>query len=280
MAGNILAPAGVPMRRGKGALRRGGPMDSRFRYLLAIGTSAAAMLLAGAPAFGQSQAPPTTQPQTQSQAPEAQSASQPQKTIQMVQAQASLDHTLDAKKAQQGEAVTAKLSEKVQIPNAQELPRNTVLEGHVDQVKPSEHKSNSVLVVTFDKAKLKDGQELPIKATVLAVSEPSLVQQEQAASGAAPGNPSVPMSTPSPQGGVGPGGTPTSGPAQPMDMPQASSSSQHQAQRNGVPGVTLQSDIHGSTSATFTSQGKNVRVPDGTQMEFAIAVIPPGVKIQ
>ena len=38
-----------------------------------------------------------------------------------------------------------------------------------------------MMVVTFDKAKLKDGQELPIKATIIAVSEPALLAQQAAA---------------------------------------------------------------------------------------------------
>ncbi len=55
---------------------------------------------------------------------------------------------------------------------------------------------------------------------------------------------------------------------------------QQQAQRNGVPGVMLQSDIHQQTSATFTSKGQNVHLPDGTQMDVALAVVPAGVRIQ
>jgi hypothetical protein len=65
-----------------------------------------------------------------------------------------------------------------------------------------------------------------------------------------------------------------------MNVPQSGSSSPQQAQQNGVPDVTLQSDIHQHSSATFTSKGKNVHVPDGTQMEVALAVIPPGVTLQ
>jgi hypothetical protein len=42
----------------------------------------------------------------------------------------------------------------------------------------------------------------------------------------------------------------------------------------------LQSDIHQQTSATFTSKGKNVHVPDGTQLEVALAVIPAGTRLQ
>ncbi|MGC2639939.1 MAG: hypothetical protein WA294_22355, partial [Acidobacteriaceae bacterium] len=119
---------------------------------------------------------PTTQsptPQTQTPATQSPTAGtsdaqpqQSQKKIEMVQAQAELNTTLDAKKAKQGEPVKAKLSENVQVPDGQPLPKNTVLEGHVDQVTASDHKSDSTMVVTFDKAKLKDGRELPIKATV------------------------------------------------------------------------------------------------------------------
>jgi hypothetical protein len=65
-----------------------------------------------------------------------------------------------------------------------------------------------------------------------------------------------------------------------MNAPQAGSGSQQQAQQNGVPDVTLQSDIHQHSSATFTSKGKNVHVPDGTQMQVAITVIPAGVRLQ
>ena len=51
-------------------------------------------------------------------------------------------------------------------------------------------------------------------------------------------------------------------------------------EQNGVPGVTLTSDLHQPMSATFTSNGKNVHLPDGTRMQMAIAVIPPGVHMQ
>jgi hypothetical protein len=44
--------------------------------------------------------------------------------------------------------------------------------------------------------------------------------------------------------------------------------------------VTLQSDIHQHSSATFTSKGRNVHVPNGTEMQVALAIIPPGVTLQ
>ncbi len=265
-------------------------MDGILRRSLATGTGIALSMLLGAVAW--SQTPPATQ-ETQPPAQQSQPASannsaqptQPQRTIQMVPVVAQLDKTLDAKKAKQGDSVTAKLQQGVQIPDAQALPKNTVLEGHVDQVQASDHKSDSTMTVTFDKAKLKDGTELSIKATVIAVSEP--VNQQQAAGAGAPGQP-MPSSAPSgPSGGGSPSGgggsmgsTPSAPPPQPMNTPSAGTGSMQQAQNGSVPDVTLKSNIHEHTSATFSSKGKNVHVPDGTQMEVALAVIPAGVNLK
>lgn len=243
-----------------------------------VGTGTGVMLaLAGGVVFAQNQAPANPQAQ--------------QQTLQMVRANASLNTTLDAKKVKQGQPVKAKLEENVQIPNTEGLPKNTVLEGHVDQVQPSENKGDSTVVVTFDKAMLKGGKELPIKATVLQVSEPALMQQEAAGGAPAAGGP-APMGAPQAGGGGAVGGGGTSGggtsgagstpaptaPA-PMDVPETNPN-QPQQHGAGVPGVMLTSDIHQHTSATFTSKGRNVHVPDGTEMQIAVAVIPPGVKMQ
>jgi hypothetical protein len=65
-----------------------------------------------------------------------------------------------------------------------------------------------------------------------------------------------------------------------MNVSAAGSGSQRTAQPNGVPDVTLQSDIHQHSSATFTSKGRNVHVPNGTEMQVALAIIPPGVTLQ
>lgn len=205
------------------------------------------------------------------------------RNIQLVPARATLQSTLDAKKAKQGESVKAKLEADVQIPDEPTLPKNTVLEGHVDQVQASDHHSDSTVVVTFDQAKLKDGQFLPIKATVMAIAEPAVMADEgvgeMPAGAGAPAGGSAPMASggASPQAG---GGAHGSAPEpQPTDIPQGQSP-QPQSQTHGVPGVMLKSDIHQSTSATFLSHGRNVHVPDSTQMELAITIVPKGVHLQ
>jgi hypothetical protein len=258
-------------------------MDSRIRRAFATGAGLSLGLALSAAAGAQTQ--PNTQGTQQSQAAD-QNGGSAQQTLQMVQARAQLDKTLDAKKAKQGDQVTAKLEQPVQIPDAQAFPKDTELEGHVDQVQPSEHKSDSTVTVTFDKARLKDGKEVPIKATVLAVAEPAYMQQQ--AGGSAPA--ASPAMMPSAGGGAPAGGAMGGGagsgaavPAtpEPMNVPEASQGPSRTTQSHGgVRDVMLKSDIHEQTSATFSSKGKNVHVPDGTQMQFALTIIPPGVRVQ
>ncbi len=252
-------------------------MRPSIRANLAAGAVVALLYAIGSPAFAQNT--PAAVNGAQQPTP---------RNIQLVPARASLSSTLDAKKARQGEPVKAKLEADVQVPDEPTLPKNTVLEGHVDQVQASQNHSNSSLVVTFDQAKLRDGQVLPIKATVMAVSEPIMMADQGGGAMPAGGAP-MPSAGGAPMaGGGGPqgggaaqagGGSQPAPQPQPMDVLQAQSP-QPQSQSHGVPGVSLQSDIHQSTSATFTSQGRNVHVPDGTLMALAITIVPKGVRLQ
>lgn len=253
----------------------------------------------------QAQTTPATTPQTTPGATESPNTTpaggtatgtqpaQPPATLQMVQAQAHLSKSLDAKKAKQGEVVTAELEQNVQIPNAQALPKNTVLEGHVDAVTASQNKGDSTMTVTFDKAKLKDGQELPIKATVVSISEPAMMAAQQSGAMSSGGGGMMPGSAASgggamaAGGGGAPGGSQSSAgagssagaSAQPQPMSETGATGDMPQGNAAVPDVTLVSSIHQHESATFTSKGKNVHVPDGTQMDVAIAVIPSGVRV-
>ncbi|HEV2280598.1 MAG TPA: hypothetical protein VGS02_20635 [Acidobacteriaceae bacterium] len=244
--------------------------------------------------------PPNSQTQTmpgaaQSPAPNTQAApgsqaapAQPQtRTLQMVEVKAELQKTLDAKKAKQGEPVMAKLQDDANIPNQQMLPKNTVLEGHVDQTQVSpDKKGTSSVTVTFDKAKLKSGQELPIKATVVALQQPQ--NNMVPAGGGAPAGAGAP--TESPSGGAPGGGSATPGggsagpsgggaPMPSQQMPNDTGAG-YSGQGGQVPGIQLKSDIHQQSSATFLASGKNVHIPDGTQMEVALTIIPPGTHLQ
>ncbi|HZZ41218.1 MAG TPA: hypothetical protein VFE06_18915 [Acidobacteriaceae bacterium] len=185
---------------------------------------------------------------------------QGQPMLDMVAAQAELKDSINAKKLKDGEMIRARISEKLKFSNGKELPVDTILEGHVDQVQPSEKKSDSMVVVTFDKARLKGGEELPIKATLLSMWEP----QEAVSGGMGSG-------APLPGGQMSQSGGRAGLPSQTNVMSEG---------RQPVPGVKLHSDIHEKNSATFTAERQDVNVPSGTEMRFGLVVIPPGMHLQ
>lgn len=207
--------------------------------------------------------------------------SAPAKNIQMVGAHAWLNKTIDAKKAKQGDAVTAKLLDDVKVSDSMGLPKNTVLLGHLDQVQPSENKGDSSVQITFDKAQLKNGQQLAIKATIMQISPPPSVMRNQ---DSAPGDATAMPSSPMPSSGGGSGGGSPSAPSTPRPVVNTASnmpdSSQQPGQQQSVAGVQLQSDIHQSNSGVFTAKKRNVRLDEGTQLQMAIAVVPPNTEIK
>ena len=104
-------------------------------------------------------------------------------------------------------------------------------------------------------------------------------------SGGAAGMPSAPAAS-NGGGGGGSGGSMQSAQPRPSTSPTMGSGSgtpdqpQQQGSQPGMTDVALQSDIHQSNSGTFISKGKNVRLPDGTQLQFAVAVIPANTQIK
>jgi hypothetical protein len=78
-----------------------------------------------------------------------------------------LDRTLDSKSAAVGQVVTAKLDGTVTTADGTKLARGTELIGKIAEVKNANGSPVSVSLL-FTSAKLKDGKEIPVKATVLA----------------------------------------------------------------------------------------------------------------
>lgn len=241
-----------------------------MKGLQKAGILAAALIFVACPVAGHAQ-----------DASDAATDSASAKNIQMVAARAALDKTIDTKKIKQGDAVTAKLQEDVKVPDSMELPKNTELLGHVDQVQPSENRGDSSIQVTFDKAQLKNGQQLAIKATIMQIALPANAMMNQAESSAA--SPSMASSSPAPSSsGGGGGGMQSSQPRLAASMPSSGiqEPSQQSAQQGGVPGVQLQSDIHQSNSGTFTAKKRNVHLDGGTQLQMAVAVIPANTQVK
>lgn len=149
---------------------------------------------------------------------------------QLVAASAELQHVLDAKTAKQGDTVTAKLSQTVHL-NGTALPKNTLLVGRVDSVQASDNKSTSKVVLTFDQAKLANGQQVAIKATLI---------------------------------GVYPSGTTLTYPSLAPDMKVAQEPS-------GAHGLGLTSSADASNSGTLSANGRNIHLSNGTELQFAVS---------
>ena len=155
---------------------------------------------------------------------------------QLVAANAVLESSIDARTAKAGDAVTARLTSSVHLPGGTELQRNTLLTGHIDQVQTAVNHGLSTVALTFDKAQPKGGQAIAIKSTIL---------------------------------GIYPSGTSLLPPdLNPQTTIEQAPNSKH--------GYSLTSDMQGSNSGVLKADGKNVRLGDGAELQFAVAPITAG----
>jgi hypothetical protein len=144
-----------------------------------------------------------------------------------------LVRALSTKSATQGEAVTVKLTDAIKTPEGVELPRGTELIGRVDEVKASDKKGPSTLVLTFSQARLKDGKTVAIKATLAGFA---------------------------PAGGV-------------EELPTAVAADGSFDQEPGsASGVTLHSAVQDKTSGTLTDGRRDLNFGAGTQFLVAVGV--------
>lgn len=84
---------------------------------------------------------------------------------------AALNAPIDSKKAKPGDAVTAHTTEPAKSDGKTVMPKGTKLLGHVTQASARANgESDSSLGVVFDKAILKNGQEIPLNAAIQAIA--------------------------------------------------------------------------------------------------------------
>ena len=193
---------------------------------LSIATLSLAML---APAFGQSNAQPS-----QDNQPGGLSEAQ-----HMVPARASLTHALDSKSIHSGEQFRATLSDNVHLSSGVALHKGDALVGTVaDDDMNTTGKSH--LAVRFTQAVLKNGQTIPIKATIVALYSPN---------------------------DLGSGGY-----AEPDQVPNTWNDGTLRVDQIGaVKGVDLHSQISSQNSGVFVSDKNNVKLPAGSELALAIA---------
>jgi hypothetical protein len=84
---------------------------------------------------------------------------------------AALVEPVDSKKCKPGDAVTAHTTEAVKSDGKTVIPRGAKVIGHVTQTSArAKGESESSLGIVFDKAVLKNGQEIPLNATIQALA--------------------------------------------------------------------------------------------------------------
>ena len=198
--------------------------------------------------------------------------------IHLVGVRATLDKTLDARKVKEGDAVTARPEATVHLADGIDIETSSRLIGRVDLVETSTGKDDSSITVTFDKAQLKDGRQIPIKATILWIGQPpSLLNPTEVSAPADRSTPGVGVvagmtGTPPAQGYQG---SEIAGqPKRYHDAPAAAPPPTGVfSQPNAIPGVSFASDIRKPESGSFSATGHNVRISGGTVFAFALAAM-------
>jgi hypothetical protein len=160
---------------------------------------------------------------------------------QMVGARVALKEDLNAAKVKPGDQVRTTLAHKILLKNGTELPAGTVILG-VISTDDMQQSGTSKLALNFDRAQLKDGTIVPIKATMLGVYPP---ESEDAS-----GRP------------VAPGDQETGDWANhPLAVNQV----------DALPGVDLHSRIAGTNSGVLVSSKRDVKLHWGSEISLAIA---------
>jgi hypothetical protein len=213
-----------------------------------------------------------------------------------------LNKSLDSKKNKQGDEVSAKTAADVLSQGKIVIPRNTKLIGHVTEAKAkSSGESESTLGIAFDRAILKNGQSVPLNATIQALAAPvtsasSTINDDSypsspRSSGGSPTGGGTLGGAPGAVGSVAGGAANTVGgvangtAASTIDATTRSTAGIGSNTTAGVAGALnsgttgviglkdLQLASSGSSSASgsvITSAGKNVKLESGSQMVLKV----------
>jgi hypothetical protein len=204
--------------------------------------------------------------------------------------QAVLTKPVDARRCKEGDQVFARTTNDVKSDGKVVIPKGSKLVGHVTQAKASSKDSaESTLGITFDKAMMKDGQEVPMHTVIQAVASAqnttatdlgndSMMSQT---SGAMAGTASSGGLLRGVSSGVGAtAGTVTNataglgGTVNSTTSMAGSLNGKLTPSSNGVigmPGLNLTSDMSNTTQGTlFTCKDHSVRLASGTQMVLKV----------
>ena len=168
---------------------------------------------------------------------------QPQ-NLNLVSANAELMQSLNSKSTRPGWSVRAKLTSDVNNNGQTELPKGTVLLGNVKQVQNGNANgmNKSKIGIVFNEARLSNGREVPIKATLLAAYPPQMTGVAENAS------------------------------SYMIVQPHRIPNDQKVQQDPGtLSHVMMKSNVQSNLSGVFLSKKHDINLHQGTRLQLAIA---------
>ena len=196
---------------------------------------------------------------------------------------ATLNSTIDSKKAKPGEQFVAHTTETVKSPDGKTiLPSGTKLIGHVTQASAHTNgQGQAMLAIQFDKAVLKDREEMPLhNAVIQAVAAPPREASRFNSDTDRATAPGAPSNNPSMSGsrGARPDNMPTSQ-SSPSGNPDGAYGTESNSAGGPLPanargvygfeGVRLSANANGE-GTILTSSNKNVHLDGGTRLLLTV----------
>jgi len=241
-------------------------------------------------------APGTTQTDSQPRAATDAAAPQTSQTspktaqVQAASLSAELTKGIDSKKAKVGDPVNAKTTTDAKLPDGTDLPKGTKLVGNVVEVKAkSKEENNSHLVLALNRAVLKDGHEMPIRAAVTSMTAPTSNTSFDTPGGGGSAGGGMPSGGGGSAGAGGSGGSSGGGggggTASPSmsSMPSGSSSQAQSVQGEMLksaqdrvavgnkPKVMLSAPTTPESAGILDAQGENISLDSGTKFTANVA---------
>ena len=183
-----------------------------------------------------------------------------------------LAKSIDSRKVKQGDPVEAKIAAELRTGDGTVIPRGSKVMGHVTEASArAKGDPSSQLGLVFDQISLKDGKQLPLKASIQAVGPAPSAGAAPTEMGDASGAPSQGASAPM-GGATSPSGmgttrstlpAPNSGSEPQSSQPDHRSSPQLTQQSTGVVGLH---DLQLEKGSIFASNGKQVKLDAGSEM--------------
>jgi hypothetical protein len=202
---------------------------------------------------------------------------------------ATLDKSVDAKKAKVGSPVVAKIEQPVLSRGKIVAPKDSKIIGHVTQVQArSKGQRQSQLGIVFDRVVLKNGSQIPVSFTVQAIGNTARISPLSPDTSAPmagplggnpgmtghPGGPPIMGSAADPVGDMSAmGSTGIGGPAGLPSTRAGSSAHVSSSSRGlvGIPDVTMATEVRGSSQSTLlTSDKRNVKLDGGAELVLRV----------